>query len=172
MSYSAITSGEIASGEPVKADTLTKVKDNFTDHESRIQTIETGVGTTYPPMTFTVNGPYGKYSTGTPFLGLTYTTTNFNITITGVRLIILTAGSGGTTEVDVQFKRGAGTWTSILTTPPSAASTDGNNYTSTNGVVNATYADLLAGDLIRLDLSSVQTGAAEDFVVRIDYAHS
>jgi hypothetical protein len=172
MSYTAITTGEIASGEPVKADTQTKIKDNFEDHESRIQTIETGAGTTYPPMTFRINGPYGLYSSGSPFTDITRTTTNFNITITGVRVLIDTAGSSGTTEVDVLFKRGAGSWTSILTTKPSAGYASGNNYASTNGVVNATYADLLAGDLIRLDITSVQAGAASGFTVRIDYAHS
>ena len=40
MAYTAITSGEIASGEPTSTTVLTKVKDNFDNHETRIEALE------------------------------------------------------------------------------------------------------------------------------------
>ena len=56
MSYTAINSGEIESGKPVRADTQTKIKENFDDHESRILAVETGAATVYPPIILRVNG--------------------------------------------------------------------------------------------------------------------
>jgi len=168
MSFTAITSGEIESGKPVRSDTQTKIKDNFDDHESRLQSLEGGASTTYPPLILRVNGPYSLYGALTSILK---TTTNFPITITGVRLLIDTAGSAGITEIDVKYKRGGGSWTSILTTLPSVSYTAGNDALSSNGVVDVSESELEAGDIIRLDTTSVQTGGV-GFLVRIDYART
>lgn len=167
MSFTAITTPEVTSGKPVTADVGLKIKDNFDDHESRLLSIEGGAGTTYPSIVFRVNGPYYHGWSGT-ITGLVKSAVNFSITITGVRLIIDTAGSSGTTEIDVKFKRGGGSWTSILSTKPTVAFGAGDDATSSNGVVDAANNDLLAGDLLRLDLTSVQTGGS-GFTVRIDY---
>lgn len=165
MSFTAITTGEIESGKPVRNDTQEKVRTNFNDHESRLQSLEGGSATTYPPMIFRVGGPYGYYPAAD---GILKTTTNFPITITGVRILIDTAGSSGTTEIDVKYKRGGGAWTSILTTKPSVSYSAGNDALSSNGVVNPAEADLQAGDIIRLDTTSVQTNGI-GFLVRIDF---
>lgn len=45
MAFTALTSGQIASGEPVTTDLWTKTKDNFDDHESRIGTLEIAINT-------------------------------------------------------------------------------------------------------------------------------
>lgn len=165
MSFVTLTPEEIASGTPVRSDTHTKIKENFDDHESRLQSLEGGADTTYPPLILRVNGPYGYLTAKDDVLR---TTTNFPITITGCRLLIDTAGTAGTTEIDVKYKRGGGAWTSIMTTKPSVSYTLGSNYTSTNGIVNPTQADLQAGDLIRLDITSIQTSGI-GFTVRLDF---
>lgn len=43
MAFTALTSGQIASGEPVTADLWTKTKDNFDDHETRIGDLELSI---------------------------------------------------------------------------------------------------------------------------------
>ena len=170
MSFIPISADEIAVGEPVRNDTLTKVLDNFDNHESRILGIETGTGTVYPPIILRVNGSYHQLlSPGTNILR---TTMNFNLTITGVRLLIDVAGASGTTEIDLLYKRGGGSWTSILTTKPSVAYTAGDNAISSNAVLNAGEVDLQAGDLLRLDLTSSQNSAATGFMARIDFNKS
>lgn len=165
MSFTSITSGEIQSGKPVRSDTQTKIKDNFEDHESRLQSLEGGSATTYPPLIMRVNGFYGLYGATN---ALIKTTTNFPITITGVRVLIDQAGSSGTTEIDLKVKSGVGAFTSILLTKPSVNFSAGNDAISSNAVLDATKVDLLAGDIIQLDLTSVQT-AGDGFLVRIDY---
>jgi hypothetical protein len=165
MSFTTITSGEIASGEPVTSTLQTKIKDNFDDHESRIQDLEGGSATVYPPLIMRVNGPYGYYSAAD---GILKTTLNFPITVTGVRILVDVAGTSGTLEVDVEYKRGGGSWTTIMTTKPSVAYTAGNDALSSNGVVNASQADLQAGDILRLNIDSIQV-AGNGFLVRIDY---
>jgi hypothetical protein len=169
MAYTPITSTEIAVGEPVRSDTQTKIADNFENHESRILGIETGAGTVYPPIILRVNG---YYSTLGAYPRATTTTCNFNLTITGIRLLIDVAGSSGTTEVDVLYKRGGGSWTSVLTTKPSVVYSAGDNAISTNAVLNLGQVALQAGDLIRLDITSTQAGAANGFSTRIDFNKS
>lgn len=165
MSYISIGSSEIESGKPVTSTTMGKVKDDLDDHESRLQIIESGVGTSYPPLTFSIKGSYSINGAVTNILK---TTTNFSIQITGIRLIIDQAGSSGTTEVDVKFSRSGGAYTSLLITKPSVGYASGNDAISTNGVVDPTYSTLIAGDIIRLDSTSVQSDG-RGFIVRIDY---
>lgn len=165
MSYTTITTTEIESGKPVRSDTQNKVRDNFEDHEDRLQSLEGGSATTYPPLIMRVNGYYGYYAAQNSVLK---TTTNFPITITGVRILIDQAGSAGTTEIDLKVSTGGGAFTSIMTTKPSVASAAGNDALSSNGVVNASLADLITSDIIRLDITSVQTNGI-GFLVRIDY---
>lgn len=172
MAYSDLTSTEIGSGKPVSNPLLDKVKENFTNHETRIDALETGTSTVYPPIIMKVNGNYGSYGGVVDFLK---TTLNFNLTITGVRILVEKAGTSGDTEIDLKFKRGAGSYTSVLTTLPSCNYQDGDDFSSTgtaNGsvaaVLNATYVDLQAGDILRLDITSAQA-QAQNFIVRIDY---
>ncbi len=166
MTFIPITTGEIAVGEPLTNSTATKIKDNFDNLDERITDVETGSSTVYGPIVLNVNGEYSTLTT--PYTNLLKTTINFNITVTGVRLIIDDAGTSGTTEIDIKFKRGSGSYTSILSTKPSVAYSAGDDSTSTNAVLNPGEVDLQAGDIIRLDLTSSQSRASS-FIVRIDY---
>lgn len=165
MAYVAVTTAEITTGEPTASTLLSKVKDNFSDHEVRLQDLEGGVTSSPPAIILRVNG-YAM--TSTTFTGIVKTAINFNLKITGVRLYIDQAGSSGTTQVDVLYKRAAGSFTSILTTKPSVAYTAGNDAVSTNAVINTSQDDLEAGDIIRLDIDSLQVGGI-NFFVRLDY---
>lgn len=170
MAFVPITTAEITTGEPVKSSTQTKIKDNFDNIDSRITSLEGGSNTVYPPIIMRVNGFYGEAGELTiPAVGFLKTTMNFNITITGVRILIDSAGSSGTTEVDLKYKRGAGSYTSIFTTKPSVLYTAGSDSISSNAVLNPTEVNLQAGDILRLDLTSAQAGAS-GLTVRIDYS--
>ncbi len=113
-----------------------------------------------------MNGNAAKLTT--PYTGFIKTTCNFNLTVTGVRIITDVAGSSGSTEIDIKFSRAGGAYTSIFSTKPLISYTAGNDAASTNAVLNATYVDLQTGDIIRLDITGVQT-AGKNFIVRIDY---
>jgi hypothetical protein len=164
MSFSPVTTNEITTGEPVTNATQTKIKNNFDDHEARILAVETGSSAVYPPIIMRWGGEY----TGRTIQNLLRTTLNFNLTITGIRLLIDGCGTSGTTEVGLSWKRGVGSWTSICTTNPSVAFSAGDDSISSNTVLNASNVDLQAGDLLRLDVISTQVNGS-GFLVRIDY---
>jgi len=170
MAFTTITTGEIASGEPNTNGTWTKVKDNLDDLDSRVTALDLTVA--LPPIIFRVNGNPSKLVF--PFTGFLKTTINFNMKITGVYLLIDTAGSAGSTTVDLLYSRAGAAYVSILTTKPSITYQGGNDAISSAGaystaaVINTTYDDLLAGDIIRLDVTAGQT-ASRNFIVRVDY---
>jgi hypothetical protein len=165
MSFTTIGSSSIATGEPGTNTLWTQVKDNFDNHETRISDVESGNTTVYPPIILCFNGDYTSLN---GLVGVIKTTLNFNLTVTGVRLLIDKCGSSGTTEIDIKFKRAAGAWTSILTTKPTVAYGAGDDAVSSNGVVNGTYDDLQAGDLLRVDITSVQAHG-RTFYIRLDF---
>jgi hypothetical protein len=165
MPFTVINSTDVESGKPVTTDVMTVVKENFDDHEDRIQTLESGVGQTYPPIVFRVGGPYGAYGA---MNGLLKTTTNFAIEIIGVYLIIDEAGTSGITEIDIQRKPVGGSYNSIFSTQPSVDFSEGDDAMSDDAVLNLSQTELSAGDILRLDLTSVQT-FGRGFTVRIDY---
>lgn len=93
-----------------------------------------------------------------------------SITATSVRLTQLTAGASGSVKVDLKFKRGSGSWTSMLSTAPIVPASAGDNANSatgtgaTAGVINATYEALVPDDLVRLDLQQVPGGTPDSFI--------
>ncbi len=154
MVYADITSGQIAAGEANKQELWTKVKDNFINHEARLVSVEGGVTTAFLDWDWNVSGNYGPYGVRTQVL---LQRLNLNVTVSAGRLFIHTAGSAGTSEIDFQFKRGGGAWTSLFSTKPSVAYTAGDYAVSSNGVLNPSYVDLLSGDLVRMNITAVQT---------------
>ena len=161
MAFTAITSGEITSGQPVATTTQTKIKDNFDDHETRLEAMES-FNAANPPIIFRVNGQYPVAT------DVTKTTSNFAFNIAGVRILVDQAGSSGTVQIDIKRKRGAGSFTSIFTVLPSVAYSAGNDALSTNAVLDSGVIDLVAGDILRLDITSAQVSGS-GFLVRIDY---
>lgn len=167
--FKAINTTEIQSGKPITNDLLNKVKDNFENVDERLTSLETGGGQVFPPIVLTVKGDYGSAGVLTiPATNLVKTTVNFNLLITNVFLIVDTAGASGTTEIDLKYKRAAGSYTSVFDTKPSLAYTEGSDAISDNAELNSIHALLQAGDLLRLDITSAQVNSS-GLIVRIDY---
>ena len=166
MAFTALNVAECASGEPTKSELFNKIRLDLDDHESRLLTVE-GATNAFLSMDFGINGRYEALSTKLNVAG--YIRLTFNLTILSARLLIDTAGSAGSTEVDFLFKRGGDPWTSIVTTRPSVAFGAGSLALSTNGVLNPTYVDLQAGDFLRMDLTAVQTGSPQGFVGILEF---
>lgn len=108
----------------------------------------------------------GDYSAESSYTGLLYHRITQDITITSALLLIIAAGTSGSTQADVKFKRGGGGWTSLFTTKPAVPYTAGSLVHSNNGtgatvaVLDSLYDELLVGDLLRFDLTAVQPNAA------------
>jgi hypothetical protein len=166
MAFITINPIDIESGETVTSELLTQVKDNFDDLNSRLIEVEVGGDVAYSPLIFNLLGKYAEWGNKD---NVAFTTVNFTSRITGIRVIAITAGSGGATEIDIKRKRGAGAFVSVLSTRPSVASGAGDFGVSTNGIINPTYELLEPGDILRLDLIASQTGTPKSIMIRIDY---
>lgn len=161
MAFTLINTSEIEAGEPTSQELFTKIKDSLDDLNSRAATLES-TSNNYLPIEFAVNGPSDD---GLITDGLLITRLTFDITVLGVRLFILNAGTAGDTTIDVEYKRGAGSWTSIVSSPVTANFGDGDEHLE-SGTLAVT--SLLAGDLIRLNVDDVQTGS-DTFIVFVEF---
>lgn len=155
MAYSEITAAQIETNKPTANGLFTKVRNNFIDHESRISDLEAGIQT-FNPISFKVVGGASIYA---PRTAIEHVRLFNNITLTGGRIFVFVAGTAGTVEIDVQYKRGAAAFASIFSTKPSVAFGAGDYALSSNGVLSVT--DLNVGDILRLDLITGQTDCEE-----------
>ena len=120
-------------------------------------------------------GPYNQNGAKTQMHQLTI---KENITVSSVVLKVYLQGGSGSTTIDLRRYRSG--YQSILTTQPSVPYTAGAGADSSTGagataaVINATYQDLLIGDLLDLDLSAVQGNTvgsvAQGFHVYVNYS--
>jgi len=154
MAFTPINSSLIAAGKPTRQELFTLTKDNFDDHETRITSLEGSIGQSQP-IDFAITG---EVSQGYVQNALLHHRVHQNMTVLGVRLMTMDAGSAGTIEVDVKYKRGANPFASILSATITQAFGAGD-YAVSSGTI--AVPDLLLGDILRLDVLSVQTGARE-----------
>jgi hypothetical protein len=163
--FQAITTPQIETGEPTAQELFQKIKDNFDDHESRLGTVE-GAVNSYPPIRFSVTEYWYLLAIYGTIYEVDVERIPFDLVILGVRLLVIDAGSSGTLEVNLEYKRGAGSWTNLLSVNPSVPYTDGNYALSTNAVV--AVPELLLGDLVRLNIVTGQTGNSR-FILLLEY---
>ena len=155
MAYSAIATTQIETGDPVTQELWELVRANFADHETRIAAVEVAVQT-FVPFEFRLRGAGSIYA---PVTGLEYKRIFQNITLTGARLLVPVAGSAGTWDFDIQYKRGGAAFASIFSTRPSVAFGAGDYAVSSNAVISVT--SLLVGDILRFDVQGGQTDGEE-----------
>jgi hypothetical protein len=155
-----ITEEEIEVGEPTAKPLFDKIRGNLIDLDARVSASEVGA-TSRPPIEFVVVGLLnGTFA----YDGLLFTRVDINLSLTGARLVVKVAGTSGVVSVDIEYKRGVGAWTSILTGPIEADFSDGDMHLE-SGVLAVT--DLEAGDYLRLNVNSIQDGV-EDFSVFLE----
>lgn len=120
------------------------------------------------PITFQINGPYSV--DGANQTEVILDRVAFNLTITGAKLLIKTAGTGGTTETDIQYStNGGSSWTSVFSTKPSVSASFGNYAESSNAAVLENGVSLSAGALLRLNITQVQSGNPDGFILQVFY---
>lgn len=160
MAYTPFNNAEIAPSEPNKTELWEKAKDNFDDHETRINATEAATQN-FPPMGFVISGP-GFVADDIKTIRIP-----FDVTILGARLTVVQSdGSGGSMTVDLQSDNG-GPFASILTSTITLASGGGRGATAAAAGIATT--DLDSGDLIRLDIDAIMTGSPDGFHVDIQY---
>lgn len=164
MVYQEITSEETEAGKPTKQELLTKIRNNDIDFDSRLTTVEAAI-LSQGPIVFEINGPYALG--GSPQTQVLLHRVQADITLLNARIFVIEAGTAGTLEVDLEYSVDDGdNWDTIFTTRPSVVYSAGDYFLSTNQVLAVT--DLSAGNLLRLNITAVQTGGG-NFQVLVDY---
>jgi hypothetical protein len=158
--FSSLSTAQVASGQAVSNPTMDTIRTDLDDLNSRLTTVEGAVGS-LPPIDFAV---FGTLNPPMAITGLIYYRVTAAITLTAARAIAWKAGSAGTLDVDVQYKRGGGAWTSILSSSIQVGFGAGDLGMTTGTLV---VTSLLPGDFLRLNVNGVQTGM-QDFSVELE----
>lgn len=156
MSYTSITNSEIAVGAALKKELFQKVKDNFTDHEDRISALSLGSA---PVEVFNLD--VINASSAVSMTGLLHHEVLVPFTITTVKLQIFEKGSivSGVVEIDVKKNTTPNDtgMVSILNVKPKINFALNVDYDSSLGVLNGAQQNVVAGDILRLDITSLPT---------------
>ena len=166
MAFDAINTAETLPGQPTKTELFTKTKDNFDDHESRLAVSEASLGR-FAPAEFAIVGPTQTTDADLVKNEVLTWRVPFDITVLGTRLLILSAGASGSTEIELEVKQGVAAFTTILASPVSVAFGAGN-YALGSASLGA-LTELDGGDIVRLNVNAVQEGG-ESFTVYMEYA--
>jgi len=161
VAFITLSAADLVAGEPTKQEIFTQIKDNEDNLDSRLTVVE-GSTNLYRPIQFDVLGLYGD---GIVQDGLMFDLVRFDITVTNVLLFIHDAGTAGSTTIDVEYKRGVGAFTSILSSPLSVAFGTGDYAIGTETLSTTA---LLTGDILRLNVDAVQT-LGQGFSVLIEF---
>lgn len=137
--------------------------------DAKVTALKTGTS-----FEFVVTGEYATPGTKTQLIGPILLSQD--ITVTAALLRQDVAATTGLLEVDVEFKRGAGAWTTLFNITPIVDAADGNGSDSDTGagstaaVIDTVVEDLQAGDLLRLNTLQVPSvGLPDGFILKLDY---
>jgi len=172
VSYTAITTQEIQVGGPVQNPTLAKIQANEDYFATQINALNSSLQSPRP-IKFVVKGGGDGYTM--PVNAFAYERVWVNITLTGAFIFVPVAGISGSVQINVEYKRGAGAWTSIFSTQPVVPSSSGDLAisSSTGGCTAAVLSTtaLLSGDFLRLNIVSDQSGCKE-FQVELPFNYT
>jgi hypothetical protein len=155
--FSSISSLAIQVGSAIKKELWDKVKNNFDDHESRLNSVET-VQKKIPVMKFDFRNAT-SLSTAT---GVYYWESDDDFTITDAFLRIYEGGSlTGTLQIDIKKSttdlNGTSFFTIFTTRPSINLATDPDYSASTNQVFDPGQINVAKGDFLRLDITQFPT---------------
>lgn len=167
MAYISIPDSIIKVGDAIKKELWDTIKGNFDDHEERLNNFEAGA-VKIPVFKMLVNN-----KTVSPVLnGVAYYKVDQNFNVTYATVQIFEKGSlTGTLEIDIKKSLtdlADGSFSSIFTTKPKITfATDANYAISGNQVLN-NNAICLAGETLRLDITSVPGGGLlTQFIINV-----
>jgi len=165
MAFSSIPSALINVGKAVKKEIFTYIKDNFDDHESRINSLEGGSSGIVIFDEIVVNA--ASLFDGGSITGLDYYRASSNFSLLTAIVYIFEVGTiTGTLEIDFQKSSSADftSSVSVFTTKPSVNYSTASDYDeSSNAVFDSGVQDISTGDYLRFDITQLPTGYVGKF---------
>jgi len=168
MAFTSISSLVIQVGKAIKRELFTNIKDNFDNHETRLNLVETNASKVPVFEYLILNG--SSFSTAT---GLNYFEATTSFTITDAYVRIFEKGAlAGVLQVDVKrsvTNLASGSFVTIFTTKPSVDYAVVADYgASTNAVFDPGQINISPGDYLRFDITTAPTGGVfSKFILKV-----
>ena len=151
MAYTEIPSSLIGLGKALRKELFDLIRNNLSDHESRIAGLSLGAS---PIEVF--NDLILNASSAASFTGLQYfrALSAFSVSVVQVEIFEKGLITNGTLSIDVKKSTTGlgGTYESILTTPPAIDFTTASDYATATGILNGSKQSISQGDILRLDV--------------------
>lgn len=157
MSFVTINSASIEVGDALKAELFTQIKDNFDDHETRIQSLAAGTA-----KVSLINEDIYVGSTASALLtGVYYVEVLQACTVVegSIQFFTVSPATSGTLSVDIKKNTSTNPsgFTSLFSSVPSMTIATGN-YSRSTGTINTSYQSLSVGDILRVDVTGLPSG--------------
>lgn len=165
MAFLSIPSGWYSVGKALKRQLFSRIADDLDDLNVRVDALALGAA---PVEVF--NDVILNASSSSSLTGLTYFCALAGFTVTQVQIEIFAKGLITSGSVSIDVKKGSslgGTFTSILTTPPTVNFAVDPDYKIATGVLNVAEQGVLQGEYLRLDVTSLPSVTLGKFRVLV-----
>lgn len=165
MAYVTIDPDSIEVGDPLKKELFDLIKDNFDDHETRIQTLSGGSG----KISVFNDEIYIGGSAQTTGVLYFEAYQPFNVVEVSIQIFEKSPATSGYLTVDAKKNTDTNdaNFTTILTTPPTINIATDPDYTRETAVINTGAQTLDTGDILRIDITALPVGLQRFRVVVI-----
>jgi hypothetical protein len=157
MAYIPIDLSTIKVGDPIKKELLDLVRNNFEDHESRIQIIAGGSG----KIALINEDAYVLANASGLLTGCFYVEVIQACIITegSIQLFAKANATSGTLTVDVKKNTTTNPsgFNSVFSTPPTLNLAVVADYSKNAGIINPAAQALAVGDILRVDITALPT---------------
>lgn len=152
MAYSPIDLSTIKVGDPIKKELLDKIRNNFQDHEERIQIIAGGSG----KISLINEDAYVLSNASGQLTGCFFVEVIQACIITEGSIQLFAKGSATSGSLTVDVKKNTTTnpsgFNTIFSTPPTLNMAVAADYSKNAGIVNPAAQALAVGDILRVDI--------------------
>lgn len=158
MSFVTINSASIEVGDALKAELFTQIKDNFDDHETRIQSLAAGTA-----KVSLINEDIYVGSTASALLtGVYYYEVLQACTVVEGSIQLFTKSPATSGSLVVDIKKNTTTdpsgFTSLFSSAPTIDVASVSDYGRRTGTINTSYQSLSVGDILRVDVTGLPSG--------------
>lgn len=154
MAYEEILASEIEVGKAVKKELWRKTRNSLIDHEQRIAALSLGAA---PVEVFNLDIANASSSASLTGVVNYKAITNFTVNLVEVQIFEKGGITSGFLTIDVKKNTSLDDlgMTSILTTLPSINFSLFPDYSSSAGILNPALQTVVAGEFLRLDITSL-----------------
>ena len=166
MAFSPIDSNTIKVGDPITSDTITLIKNNFDDHELRINSLATSGGTV-----FIINGDvsFVGFNISNPSIFYYKARQDFSINDFRVQLFTKQGLTSGDLVFDLQKSNDTNdsNFSTVLSSSLSISFLSASNYSEHIASLNPSLNDVLTGQVLRIKVTNIPSNFSGSVLISI-----